>query len=386
MRARWIKERSGVTVGRHLLPFAGVGMPSRRGATNVIALLACLAPLGVAHAQDSTQPSIDMPSVEPPSIEAPSIEEPSIAEPGAAEEPAIEEATIEEPAIEAQDDGAAGALVPVETPPTRGGLLPDGSFDPCATDLRSRPIGPLQVSALDGQLGMPYRVCPRAEIALGGDALIVADTANFYGNIRASGRLRASMLLDPNVEGFVSWEPLRYQTVISSVSAAYLGLGYLSYGVTARISAEKGRVYAITGRMVLPTTSGLDQASQPLGLDVGMTGAWQADANFRFHMWLVLLGSLGIGEGPPEPRGGVRLGGGADWRPYEWISFVLEIASGFGYRDGLDLVAAQAGVRLALGTEVGLELSGSLPFFGVRALDSGALPLAATLMLSWHLR
>src|SRR5690606_17241513 len=31
-----IEERSGVTVGRHPLPFAGVGMPSRSGATNVI--------------------------------------------------------------------------------------------------------------------------------------------------------------------------------------------------------------------------------------------------------------------------------------------------------------------------------------------------------------
>lgn len=353
-----------------------------------IVLLAGLAPLGVVHAQDATEPSIDAPSVESPSIEAPAIEEPAIGEPGDAEEPA-EEPAIEAEPVEEPDEGgddAVGALVPVETAPTRAGLLPDGSLDPCATDLRSRPIGPLQVSALDGQLGMPYRACPRAEVAIGGDALIVADTANFYGNVRASGRLRASMLLDPNVEGFVSWEPLRYQTVISSVSAAYLGLGYLSYGVTARISAEKGRVYAITGRMVLPTTSGLDQSSQPLGLDVGMTGAWQADANFRFHMWAVLLGSLGIGAGPPEPRGGVRLGGGVDWRPYEWIAFVLELASGFGYQDGLDLVAAQAGVRLALGTEVGLELSGSLPFFGVRAFDSGALPLAATLMLSWHLR
>jgi hypothetical protein len=350
-----------------------------------IALLACLALAGVAHAQDATEPAIDAPSVEPPSIEAPAIEEPSIAEPGAPEDPADAPAIDEEPALEETDDEDVGELVPMEAP-ARAGLLADGSLDPCATDLRSRPIGPLQVSALDGQLGMPYRACPRAEIAIGGDALIVADTANFYGNVRASGRLRASMLLDPNVEGFVSWEPLRYQTVISSVSAAYLGLGYLSYGVTARVAAEKGRVLSVTGRMVLPTTSGLDQSSQPLGLDVGLTGAWQADANFRFHMWAVLLGSLGIGEGPAEPRGGVRLGGGVDWRPYEWIAFVLELASGFGYQDGLDLVAAQAGVRLALGTEVGLELSTSLPFFGVRALDSGALPLAATLMLSWHLR
>ena len=33
-----IKERSGATAGRHLLPFAGVGVPARSGATNVIAV------------------------------------------------------------------------------------------------------------------------------------------------------------------------------------------------------------------------------------------------------------------------------------------------------------------------------------------------------------
>lgn len=297
-------------------------------------------------------------------------------------------ARAEPPPDEEPSPREPGGAPPAETAPTPPavGRLPDGSLDPCATHLRSRPIGPLSVGELDGQLGVPYRACPRNEIAIGGDALLVADTAHFYGNIRASGRVRASVLLDPNVEGFVSWEALRYQTVISSIDAAYLGLGYLSYGATARVAQQEGRVLAITGRMVLPTTTGLDQSSQPLALDVGVTGAWQADENFRFHAWLVLLGAIGIGAGPAEPRAGLRLGGGVDWRPWEWISFVLELASGFGYRDALDLLAVQAGARLALGTEVGLELAASLPFVGVRALDTGALPLAATLALSWHLR
>ncbi len=263
--------------------------------------------------------------------------------------------------------------------------MPDGSLDPCATDLRSRPVGPLSVGALDGMLGVPYRACPRNEVAVGGNALVVADTARFYGDIRLSGRVRGSLLLDRNVEGFVSWEALRYQTVLSSVTGSYLGLGYLTAGATGRVYSEKGRVYAITGRMVLPTTTGLDQSSQPVALDVGVTGAWQADRNFRFHMWLTLLGSIGIG-GPAQPRAGVRLGGGVDWRPYEWISFVLEIQSGFGYRALLDLLAANAGFRFALGSEVGLELSAQLPFYGVRALSTGALPIAATLMVSWRPR
>ena len=149
---------------------------------------------------------------------------------------------------------------------------------------------------------------------------------------------------------------------------------------------EGGRAYAITSRIVLPATSGLDVHVQPLAMDVGLTGAWQHDQNLRTHVWLTLLGSVGAGAAPAQPRGGVRLGGGLDWRPYEWLAFVLEIHSGFFYRELVDSVAANAGVRIALGTEVGVELAASMPFFGARALDDGALPFAAALMFNWHFR
>ena len=255
----------------------------------------------------------------------------------------------------------------------------------CDTDLRSRPIGPLQVGELDGFLAVPHRACPREELALGGDLLLVAHSDELYGNLHVNGRGRFSgFLADPRVEAFVSWEAFRYQALLSAVSASYVGLGYLSWGVSGQLYEGDDVAYALTGRMVLPTTTGLDVSAQPLAMDVGLTGAWQADPNFRFHVWLTLLGSLAIGAGPPDPRGGVRVGGGVDWRPVEWLSFVLEVQSGFLYRASLDLFALNAGVRLALGSEVGLELGASLPIFGDRALDDGALPIAASLMLSWR--
>ena len=258
---------------------------------------------------------------------------------------------------------------------------------PCATDSRARPIGPLQVGELDGFLAVPHRACPREEIALGGDALLVADSDNFFGNIHANGRGRFSGYLgDPNVEAFVSWEFLRYQTLVSAVSSSYLGLGYLSFGVSGQVFEGQGMAFAVTGRMVLPTTTGLDENSQPLAMDVGLTGAYRLDTNFRLHFWLTLLGSLGVGAGPADPAAGLRVGGGVDWHPAEWFALVVEVQSGFFYRDTLDELAVNAGLRFALGTEVGLEIGGSLPISGDRAFDDGALPIAASLMLSWHLR
>ncbi len=258
-------------------------------------------------------------------------------------------------------------------------------LEPCATVSRSRPIGPLQVGNLDGMLAVPHRACPRAELAVGGDFLLVADSADLYGNIRINGRVRGSVpLLDSKLEAFVSWEAVRYQTILSAVSAAYLGLGYLSFGVSGQVYEEGGAVIAVTSRFVAPTTTGLDQGSYPLALDVGLTAAYQLNPALRLHGWFTLLGSVGAG-GPGEPRGGLRFGGGLDWAMAPAISMVVEAVTGFGYADAIDLLAAQLGIRLGLGDEVGLELALSLPIIAPRGLTTGALPITAALMVNWHL-
>ncbi|MGE0786649.1 MAG: hypothetical protein AB7S26_13340 [Sandaracinaceae bacterium] len=255
----------------------------------------------------------------------------------------------------------------------------------CTPTGRARPIGPLQLGYEDGLLGVARRACARREITLGGDLLLVADGDALYGNIRINGRLAASTpLLSDDVETFVSWEPVRYQTLISAVSASYLGLGYLSFGATGRVYHTDDVAIGVTSRFVAPTTSGLDQGNYPLSLDLGATAQVQADPNLGFHFYLLVLGSLMVG-GPPLPRGGVRAGAGLDWSPIEWLAFVLEAASQLGYRDAVDHIAASAGVRLALGDVVGIELGVSMPFYGQRAFDDGALPILANLTVSLHL-
>lgn len=387
-----------------------------RPVTRSLALASCLAlawvlpgPTSVARAQDAETPS------EPPASEraaVPADEPPGEAASDSPTDPPTDSATTEEDppseeptsapdasetsasSDEATDGGsfegqlaaeAEEAPAAADSEATEPRAPGEEALDPCATINRSRPIGPLQLGQLDGMLGVGHRACPRQELSIGGDFLLVADTANLYGNLRANGRIQVSApLFDPRVELFVSWEAVRYQSLLSAVSASYLGLGYLSWGASGQVLNENGRVLALTARFVAPTTTGLDQHSQPLALDLGVSGAWQVHANVRFHMWVLALGSIGVGAGPAEPRVGLRLGGGVDWHPLDALGIVLEVQSGFGYASALDLVAAALGVRLAFGDEVGLELSASLPLVGERALDDGALPIAANLMLNWR--
>jgi hypothetical protein len=175
------------------------------------------------------------------------------------------------------------------------------------------------------------------------------------------------------VEIWGSFEAIRWQSLISAVSTRYLGTGYLTLGSTLRLFDESQRRVVAWARLVLPTTSGLDQHSEPLALEVGTTAEWNAHPNLRLHGALSLIGSVGISEiAPPLPRGGLRVGGGLDWIPYEWLSFQLELMTGFGYRDGLDHLAVAGGARLGLGDRIGADLSVIWPFVGAERALAGA--------------
>ena len=254
-----------------------------------------------------------------------------------------------------------------------------GSGSDSGCPATARPIGPSQASYLDGQLGVPRRACMRTELALSGDGYLVARPADFYGNIRIGARLSGSYVIDDRVEIWASLELLRFQNIISAVSTAYTGLGYTSLGATLPLLREERRAIAAYARLVLPTTTGLDRAAQPLALELGGTAELDAHPNLRVHAWLSLVGSIALSQiAPADPRGGLRVGGGLDWVPYEALSFVLELASGFGYRDGLDFLAIQAAIRLALGDVMGVELSGTVPLAGAEvALASATLSLSA---------
>lgn len=279
-------------------------------------------------------------------------------------------------ASESDPEVAAEAEVEPEPDVEPGPAAPPAA--PTACPWTSRQLGPSSAPLLDGMLGVPRRACFRTEVALAGDGSLIAEPANFYGNIRVGARLSGSVNVDDLVEIWGSFEAFRYQSLISAVSSSYLGTGYLTLGSSLRLAADTERRWIGWARVVLPTTSGLDQNSQPLALELGTTGEWNAHPNLRFHAALSVLGSVGASSiAPPLPRGGVRAMGGADWIPYEWLSFQLEVQTGFGYRDGLDFVALSGGARLGLGDRIGVDLSVLWPFLGAeRALAAAQLGIS----------
>jgi hypothetical protein len=249
----------------------------------------------------------------------------------------------------------------------------------CGTDRPSRRDGPLSIGLLDGGLGMARRACPRSEVYLAAEAYLVAELADFYGNIRVSGIYGGSWAISDRTEVFAALEVIRFHTVISSVGAAELGTGYASLGFVQQLWRNQRMVLALTSRLVLPTASRLDRNSSPLALDVGATFEAALHRVINVHGALLLAGSVGLSAGPADPRGGVRLLAGLDWHPWTWLAIVLELQAGFGYRAPVDLVSASLGFRFAIGHNFGIELAALYPFAG----DERAL-LAGALNLSWR--
>ena len=63
-------------------------------------------------------------------------------------------------------------------------------------------------------------------------------------------------------------------------------------------------------------------------------------------------------------------------RALAWLSLLVELRSGFGYRDALDVLAPALGARLHIRDDVSLELSALVPLSGDERLTvAGALSL-----------
>jgi hypothetical protein len=355
------------------VPSAGLAQePGAREATAAEAPPPAVAPqdsaarnsTGEATAQDSTAQD----STAPDSTAQDSTAQDSTAQDSTAQDSTAPDSTAQDSNAQDSTRGDSAAQEPIaqqSTPHDEGGTRVQEAGARSGCPVTARAVGPIQSGFLDGQLGVAQRACLRDEVAIAEDASLIARPADFYGNIRLGTVISGSFVVTPELAVWGNLEVFRYQTLLSAVGNTYMGLGYLSLGGTYRYYAEHQRALAVYARLVLPTTSGLDRRSQPLALEIGTTAEVSAFENFRFHAFVSALGSLAMSDlAPADPRGGLRVGGGVDWVPYEAFSVVLELASGFGYRDALDFLAVSAGLRFAFGDVIAADLGVTYPFLG----------------------
>jgi hypothetical protein len=221
---------------------------------------------------------------------------------------------------------------------------------------------PAPLTFQNGRFGAPRPLCPTNEVLLAGGTNLVADAANFYGNIEAFGLLEGSWKLDRWLALFAEIELVRYQTVISSLTADGLGFGDLSFGATYVLFPGDLTVTG-TARFTLPTASDYYAGARPLALDAALLFSGWVLSWLELHGQIAMLGSIGAGDGPLDPRGGLSLIGGASWRPKRWFALIADVSLQLFYGDTVDHFAVLGGPRFLIGG-FGIDLFVGAPLVG----------------------
>lgn len=247
----------------------------------------------------------------------------------------------------------------------------------CARD--GMPVGPAQASLREADFALARRACPRSEAAVGAAGAAIIRPEEFYGNARVAAQLSGSWAYAGDGEVFGTLEPLRYETVISSVEASEIGPGAVSGGVTQGIAGTEAWRVALSGRLALLGLFAAYQNAWPVGLDLGLVGSLRTGRALSWHGRLGALGSVALGEGASQPRAGGLLTAGLAFRPWSWLATVLDAEMGMGYAALFDVVSLSPALRFAIGSRLGIEFGGLVPVAGrERALA------AALLRLSWR--
>lgn len=247
--------------------------------------------------------------------------------------------------------------------------------DPCA-GTAGLGAGPVQAPLLDGQHGMGRRVCPRTEVGVGGGGLLLIDTPDFYGQIRAAAEVWGSFTVGEDTELFGFIEVYRYQTVLASVSASNGGIGHTSLGATHRFLSLDTLALGATGRIVLPTAVELYEHSWPIRTDLGVMAEYRPFDWLAFHGQAGFLFSAAITRADPQPRFGLVLTAGAAWQPGWRFALLADMHASFGYTDAVDVITAGGAARLAIIAGLALSIEAAFPIAGrERALGAVALRL-----------
>lgn len=252
---------------------------------------------------------------------------------------------------------------------------------PCEAPRAAMATGPLQVAVSEGELFLPRRACPRAEIygGLAGAALI--DTPAFFGTLSAGVSVGGSFPYARGGEVFAVVGLLHYRFVQNAtLTGSQLGPGTTSAGATHPIFRGENIALAATARLTLPTALGTYENAWPLYAGAGLALSYRVAPRLRAHGQLGALGGLTLGRGPLAPRGAIQSRAGLSFE-FGRAAAVADAGADFGYGAPLDRAYVAPGFRLAPWRQLAAEAAIMLPFAGADRSDA-----ALSLRAAWRYR
>lgn len=234
---------------------------------------------------------------------------------------------------------------------------------PC--DSRLLAEGPVQAGFAQADFGLVRSACPRTEVGLGVGGRAIIENENFYGNVRGGLRLDVSAQPFPQLELFLTTEPLVYNLVIQSFRATHLGLGETSVGGTLLAFGRQRFALSVTTRLDLPTSIGYHGNSWPVGVEAGLLMVLEPLDELRFHGGLLGGIRTAFTKADPDTRGAVIANAGVDIViDEEWLAAVVDLNGQALERGALDHLSLGAGLRFVILDEVGLEVGANIPMAG----------------------
>jgi hypothetical protein len=237
------------------------------------------------------------------------------------------------------------------------------AHSPC--DDRAIPDGPLPAGFSQRDFGIVPRACPRTEVGLGVDGRAIVESESFYGNLKGGLRLDGSVQPFPQLELFLTTEPLVYQQVIQSFRASYVGFGDTSVGAKLLAFARQRFALSVVARADLPTSIGYYGNSFPVGVESGMLLLVEPIDDIRLHGGLMGGARWALTKAGADARSAIIANAGFDVVVLPWLGFVLDLNGQALERADLDHLSWGIGARFAFLDDVGLEVGANVPFAGV---------------------